>query len=59
MPLGSGSRLDAYEIMRPLGNRGMGEAWLATEVGLGRKVPLKVLPADATAVAGLAPEHDC
>jgi hypothetical protein len=55
MPLGSGSRLDDYEIMRPLGNRGMGEAWLATEVGLGRKVPLKVLPADATAVAGLAP----
>ena len=48
MTLAPGTRMDAYELVRPLGSGGRGEVGLATEVHLGRKVALKLLPSDLT-----------
>src|SRR5918993_5552547 len=48
MPLEAGTRLGPYEVVSPIGAGGMGEVWLATELRLGRKVALKLLPPDLT-----------
>jgi serine/threonine protein kinase len=48
MALGCGSRLGPYEMVRPLGAGVMAEVWLATELRLGRRVALKLLPAELT-----------
>jgi eukaryotic-like serine/threonine-protein kinase len=48
MPPRAGTRLGPYEITALIGAGGMGEVWLATELRLGRKVALKLLPPDLT-----------
>src|SRR3974390_759593 len=44
MPLAAGTRLDAFEIVAPLGAGGRGEVYRARDVALKRDVAIKVLP---------------
>src|SRR5437016_1900343 len=44
MPLSPGTRLGAFEIVAPLGARGMGEVYRARDTRLDRDVAIKVLP---------------
>src|SRR5262245_62143449 len=44
----AGSQIGAYQLLEPLGRGGMGEVHLALDTRLGRKVAVKLLPAEFT-----------
>ena len=46
---GVGTKLGRYEIRSKIGAGGVGEAYLAQDTRLDRKVALKILPADLSA----------
>jgi eukaryotic-like serine/threonine-protein kinase len=49
MPLATGARLGAYEILSALGAGGMGEVYRARDTRLKRDVAIKILPASVAA----------
>jgi len=73
MPLATGTRLGAYEILGSLGAGGMGEVYLARDARLDRTVAVKILPPhvaddatlrqrfdrEAKALAALSHPHIC
>lgn len=49
----TGQMIGHYRVLSPLGKGGMGEVWLAMDTVLGRKVAIKLLPAEFTRDADL------
>jgi eukaryotic-like serine/threonine-protein kinase len=45
MALSAGDRVGRYEVVGPIGARGMGEVFRARDARLEREVAIKVLPA--------------
>src|SRR5687768_9162955 len=48
MAIASGARFERYEILSLIGRGGMGEVYVALDTRLGRKIALKLLPAQYT-----------
>src|SRR5215469_13567664 len=51
MGLAPGTKLGPYEVVAPLGARGMGEVYRARDTRLGRDVAVKILPKELSADA--------
>ncbi len=51
-----GTSLGPYKIIEQLGAGGMGEVYLGEDTRLGRKVAIKVLPAESASVGETVPK---